>query len=143
MRFNANYFVLFILFLFPLVGSLSFLCKFLIKKVVNERVLHSEEVDRKPILIKMFLIILLFVITLCLVVFDFLICFVPAVKFSIFWKISGYVGLSIYWLFFGSLCMGLHKVIGAGYGSSTTILKSISEDINKEFDDSINKHKKK
>ena len=142
MEFNTNVFVAFILFLFPLIGTFSFCGRLLKKKLLEDKILNGNAHSKAMILLKLSPIAILMIISLLLMAFDFFICFVTYVKISMWLKIIGYFGLLSFWLFFGSLCMGLHKVIGAGFSSSGKIIKSISDDINEEIDKSIEKHAK-
>ena len=90
---------------------------------------------------KLLLVALIMVLSVCLIIYNFILWLVPAAELPIILDILGMTGLFISWLFFGSLCAGLSKVVGAGYGSAGKIVESIVKDTEKELDASIDKHK--
>lgn len=137
MKFNINDFFAFILILTPLVGTFLFCGKFLKKKFLENKILKSVTHSKATILLRLSPIVILMIITLLLMIFTFFVCFVTYVKTPVWIKIIGFIGIFSFWTAFGSLCLGLHKVVGSGYSSSGKIVKSISDDITEQLDDYV------
>ena len=122
-------FVFVILFL-VLLGPLLFLLKVLIIQISDMRQSHEDNIT---ISARMAFIIVMIFVSIGLIAFVIILCFFPNIlnRLSIAWKLIGLFGVLVYWGCFAGIALGAGSVVGAGYGSATSILKKLSSDISK------------
>ena len=117
--------ILFVCFGVPLLGALLFLVKLFVSQISVMRFSPQERSDTTTLIAKMSLVLLMIGVTIGLIVFAIILCFLPSVKLPMLWRAFGVVGLIVYWFSFGAVIMGLGEVVGHANVSAAWIFREL------------------
>ncbi len=132
----------FILYSFPFLGVSLFCGKYLYLKLFKEKIFEYRIKDKNILILKIISLFFTMIFSIFMIIFLLIYSFFPhSTVFPLWLKILGFAALLFLWYPLNALCFGLGKAVSSGYGSSGKIIGSISESIQKEINELIDKHK--